>query len=174
MVPKSAKFRKFFICHSQATLVVYKNREENPLSRETTGSPKEVKDTLVVFRIWELLNLTDNKPVDPRAATYKNHLGSSGRDINKFVCLEQVSLMNQATHRHFQNCKKWSSFNWNYTNKRTFVVVLMILSTKVDTAYVQMFWTVLGTNGLFVCLFVCCYTGKIKKILTSLPALASK
>jgi len=51
MVPKSAKFRKFFICHSQATLVVYKNREENPLSRETTGSPKEVKDTLVVFRI---------------------------------------------------------------------------------------------------------------------------
>ena len=58
-------------------------------------------------------------------------------------------MMNQTTNLHFQNqgYQKWSNFNWNYTNRRTSVVWVIVLSTKIDIACSQMFWAVLGTNG---------------------------
>ena len=47
--------------------------------------------------------------------------------------------------RPFQNYPKWSRFNWNCKNRRTSVVWLMVLSTKMDAACVQVFRAVLGT-----------------------------
>ena len=49
--------------------------------------------------------------------------------------------------RRFQFYQKWSKFNWNYKDRRTSIFWLMVLSTKIDSVCVQMFWADLGTNA---------------------------
>jgi len=63
------------------------------------------------------------------------------------LVLEPVSPETQAMNGHFQNYKKRSRFHGNYQNRRTSIFWLMVLSTKIDSACVQMFRAVSGTNG---------------------------
>jgi len=90
----------------------------------------------------------------PGPAGSSRHFGTNPRNAKRnpnrneeIIVLEPFSPLNQATNGHFQNYQKWSRFNGNYKNRRTSVVWLMVLSTKIDTACVQMFWLVLGTNA---------------------------
>ena len=48
--------------------------------------------------------------------------------------LKMVCPLNQATNGYLKNYQKWSRFNGNYQNRRTHVVWLMVLSTKIDAA----------------------------------------
>jgi len=67
--------------------------------------------------------------------------------FNKTIFLKPVSPLNQARNWHFQNYQKWSSFNWNYPNRRTYEVWLMVLSNKIDTACFQIWWVDVVTNA---------------------------
>jgi len=40
---------------------------------------------------------------------------------------------------YFQDYQKWFRFDWNYKNRKTFVVWLIVLSTKIATACFQIF-----------------------------------
>ena len=56
----------------------------------------------------------------------------------------------QATNGHFQNYQQRSSSNKNLKSSRVSLVWLLVLLTKIDTAYFQMFKSsqaVLGTNA---------------------------
>jgi len=61
--------------------------------------------------------------------------------------LNPVSPETHATNGNFKNYPKRSRFNGNYQSRRTSISWLMFLSTKVDTACVQMFRAISGTNG---------------------------
>jgi len=61
--------------------------------------------------------------------------------------LEPVSPEIQTANRHFQSYLKWSRLNVNYQNRRTSIFWLMVLSTKIDTACVQMFRAISTTNA---------------------------
>jgi len=60
--------------------------------------------------------------------------------------LEPVSPETQATNAHFQNYQEWSRFNGNYKNRKTSIFWLMVLSTNIDAACIQIFRAVSGTN----------------------------
>jgi len=67
---------------------------------------------------------------------------------SKSDTLKSLLPETQATNGHFQNYQQWPRFNGNrnYKNIRTPMFWLMVLSTKIDKACVQIFWVVLGTN----------------------------
>ena len=61
--------------------------------------------------------------------------------------LKPVSPETQATNGYFQQYQKWSRFKGNFKDRRTSIFWLMFLSTKIDSACVQMFWADLGTDA---------------------------
>ena len=103
--------------------------------------------TLTIHMVSHLINFC------PGPAGSLRHFGTDLRNAKRntnqnqeTIVLDPVSPLNQATNGHFQNYQKWSRFNGNYKIRRTSVVWLMVLSTRIDTGCVQMFWAVLGTN----------------------------
>ena len=59
--------------------------------------------------------------------------------VNQPPFLEPGSPEAQATNGLFQNYQKWSRVHGNYQNRRTSILWLMLLSTKIDSAGGQMF-----------------------------------
>jgi len=100
--------------------------EIRTLLRGASSSSCTVSDLWVFFILFDTLSCFDSV---------------SSRD------LKPVSPETQATNGHFQNYQKWSRSNGNYQNRRTYIFWLLVLSTKMETACVQMFRAVSGTNA---------------------------
>jgi len=124
--------------------------------RSWTGSKNWIGPaTLFFFSKFELsrLNPIFFRRIDRRhrgVLAHRNwHIEIAGWHWAGFFTegLEPVLPQTQATNGNFQNYQKWSRFHGNYQNRRTSIFWLLVLSTKIDSACVQMFRAVSGTNA---------------------------